>query len=135
MPGPERPGPPSGDPGKEQEPPPYYHASRFQNERPAAKAYTKVQNVVFNAQDKADLSIYRFLLNRVSHVTVIGDPPPQELDEKITRILASGEPTSLPPAVLKTLLARRAQANQLGSWVEGHYQPGQTFYPADDERP
>ena len=79
---------------------------------------------MFNAPD-CDLSTYRFVLQGVSHVTVLGEPPPEELDRRIRKILSAREPTSVPVDVLKLLQERRAQATQEGRWVERHYRPGQ----------
>jgi len=36
-------------------------------------------------------------------------------------VLQEGTPANVPPEVLSTLLKRRAQETQKGSWVEHHY--------------
>jgi hypothetical protein len=123
---------PSDQP-KEQEPTPYYLASRFQNERPAKKAYFQAQKVIYSARNDVGLSAYRFLLNRLSHVAVIGAPPPDAVEKKIKRILASGAITALPDDVLRALMQRRAAATRAGPWVEGHYRPGIQVYPDDND--
>ena len=129
MPSPEQPGTPhEGGRSEQQEhghAPPYYRAARFRNERPAGKAYGKAQALIYKARETIDLSCYRFHLNKVWHVTVLGDPPPEELEKKLTQILATGEPATLPSEVLEQLARRRAEAQQLGPWVEGHYRPGE----------
>ncbi len=108
----------------EHELPPYHKAARFAGERPAGQVYDRVQQLLYRTPD-TDLSAYRLLLNRVSHVAVLGETPPDELDQRITRLLARGELTTLPDAVLAALYARRRNATRLGRWVEGHHRPGE----------
>ena len=120
--------PEGGAPGpepKEQEPVPYYRAAKFERERHAKRAYFKCQETVLRAHSEADLSTYRLLLDQVSHVIVLGEPPPEELDRRLQRILSRGEATTLPADVLHLLQERRTQASQLGPWVERHFRPGQ----------
>jgi hypothetical protein len=112
------------EPHKEQDPAPYYLASKFSGERPAGTAYFQSQELIFNAPD-CELSVYRFQLSRIYHVAVVGDKPEQQLEDKLKDILSKGEPTSLPSIVLQLLLARRQQQIQHGPWVERHYRPGQ----------
>jgi hypothetical protein len=181
-------------PSREQEPLPdespslYIQAARFRDERKAGRAYLRAQEALYRSPE-SDLSAYRFLLNRVSHVTVLGVPPPKKLDSTsailrptgsmavvippdaqvtrdggpttfralvrpttlrksgaslkldrvcpmkkwrkssldrtIRKILAAGEPTTLPAVVITALLERRAERIRLGSWVERHHRPGQ----------
>jgi hypothetical protein len=118
-------------PQPEQEPPPenqppslYLQAARFRSERKAERAYFRAQEALYKAPE-CDLSAYRFLLDRISHVAVLGAPPAEELDRAIRRILAAGEPTALPGEVLTLLLQRRAEQIRLGPWVERHVRPGQ----------
>lgn len=129
MPSPEfRYAPEGGGPGpepKEREPVPYYRAATFERELHAKQAYFRCQETVFQAQDQCDLSTYRLLLNQVSHVVVLGEPPPEALDHQLQRILSAGTPTSLPEDVRQILQERRAQAAQEGPWVERHFRPGQ----------
>jgi hypothetical protein len=116
--------PPEGKP--EQEPAPYYKAARFRNEGPARRAYFQAQEILFDTPD-ADLSAYRFLLEQIWHVAVLGEPPPEDLAEKLQTALARGEPASLPPDILKLLAERREQAAKQAPWVERHYRPGQNL--------
>jgi len=135
MPSPEHPpgGQPDSTPPREYEPSPYYQAARFQNERPAKKAYFQAQRVIYRYKGDVDLSAYRFLLNRLSHVAVIGSEPPEELTKRIKRILSSGQEATLPAEIVQALLQRRAEATEAGAWVEGHYRPGMPVYPPEDE--
>ena len=123
MPQPER--RPGGEPTPERgELPRYHQAARFPGEDPAGVAYFAAQEAIFAHAGDVDLSAYRFQLDRVSHVAVLGDPPPTALHDALRAILSSGEPATIPEDVLRLLQARRAQASQVGPWVEGHYRPG-----------
>jgi hypothetical protein len=67
--------------------------------------------------------VYRFQLDGVWHVAVLGDAPHAELGGKLGELLACGEAVSLPPIVATALLGRRADATRHGPWVERHYRP------------
>src|SRR5690349_5954909 len=113
---------PSGERGEYQpasQTDPYYIASRFGLERPSQRAYARLQETIFGAG--ANLSAYRFILNRAWYVAVLGDPPPDKLDRRLRRVLATGEPCVLPTPILGYLQERRVRAKGLGPWVEGHY--------------
>lgn len=114
----------SGPEPREHEPVPYYRAARFERERRAERAYVRVQEMVLHASNEVDLSTYRLLLNQVSHVVVLGEPPPEGVDRQLGRILSAGAPATLPADVLQILAERRARATKLGPWLEGHYRPG-----------
>jgi hypothetical protein len=116
--------PPEGKP--EQELVPYYHAARFRNERPARDAYFQAQEILFTTPD-SELSAYRFLLERIWHVAVLGEPPDEDLAKKLQTAFARGEPTMLPLDILKVLAQRREQATREAPWVEHHYRPGQNL--------
>ena len=87
-------------------------------------AYVAAEEAISAHAGDVDLSAYRFLLDRISHVLVLGDPPPTALHDELRAILSSGEPAQLPEDLLKLFTARRQQATQAGPWVEGHYRPG-----------
>ena len=108
---------------QEDEPAPYHRTARFAGERPAGTTYAAAQQAIFDGPPN-DLSAYRFQLNQVYHVAVLGEPPPAELDEQLTRILAAGEPAELPAEVLSALSERRRQMAERTPWSEGHYRPG-----------
>jgi hypothetical protein len=112
---------PGGD-SSEQESEVYYQAARFPGERPAGKAYFAAQELLFTNTEN-NLSAYRFLLYRLWHVAVLGDPPHPNLAHQLQEILAAGEPVSLPADIVQVLYERRQQAKRLGPWVEGHRQP------------
>ncbi len=79
------------------------------------------------ARNVFQLSAFRFHLDRIWHVAVLGDRPADDLDRQLRMILTRGEPASLPEAVLAQLQLRRARATTVGPWVEGHYRPGRCF--------
>ncbi len=123
MPHPER--RPHGEPNPERgELPRYHQAARFPGEGPAGVAYVAAQEAVAAHAGDVDLSAYRFQLDRVDHVAVLGDPPPTALHDALRAILSTGEPAAIPEDVLKLLNGRRAEATDAGPWVEGHYRPG-----------
>lgn len=119
MPSPEH---PQAEGRAEPEPHPYCQAARFAGERPAGRAYFQAQEAIFQAE--CDLSAYRLQLNRLWHVAVVGEPPPEDLDEQLRGILAAGEEVSLPSDVLRLLHERGMRARRRGPWSEGHYRPG-----------
>lgn len=114
MPTPER---PARNP--EQARPAYLEVARFGDEQPAARAYQAAQTAI--AETPCDLSTFRLQLDQVWHVAVLGAVPSRKLDRQLRAILATGEPTSLPPEVVRALIARRAHATRLAPWVERHY--------------
>ena len=125
MPSPERgPGGPEQHSRREHEPIPYQRAARFAGEQPAGVAYFQAQEAVYAAVGAVDVSVYRFQLDRIYHVAVLGQPPPPELDATLAGILAAGEPATLPPQVLQQLAERRRQASRQAPWVQRHHRPG-----------
>jgi hypothetical protein len=114
-------------PNPEQEKAPYYKAARFTDEKPSSRAYRRAQDLIYRAS--CELSTYRIQLRTapgtglVWHVAVIGERPGEDLEQKLTTILAIGKPTPLPDEVLKILAERRRQAKRLGPWVERHQWP------------
>lgn len=103
---------------------PYCQAARFASEADAGQVYFKVQGTILREPDN-DLSTYRLQLNLVWHVAVLGVQPPRSLDRRLRKILAAGDPTTLPPDVLELLLQRRARAIDQGPWIEKHQWPGE----------
>src|SRR3712207_2150207 len=111
MPHPER--RPGGGPSPEGEALPRYHqAARFAGEAPAGLAYFPPKAAIYPPAGEIDLSAYRFQPNRVSHVPVLGDPPPVELHDRLRAIFAAGEPAQLPENLLRLFTARRSKATK-----------------------
>jgi len=125
MPMPEQEG---GEPPREQARyPVYWRAACYPDEQSAGEVYFRAQQALFSTQ--FDLSVYRFQLDRVWHVAMLGDPPSAEFDQTVQAILADGEPTMVPAPILTALNERRLRARQLGPWVERHYRPGKPGSP------
>ncbi len=76
--------------------------------------YFAAQDVVFAHPSDIDLSAYRFQLNRVDHIVIVGDPPPPDLHDELRSVLAAGEPAVVSEDVLRLLNARRTAATQVG---------------------
>lgn len=107
------------------DPLPYQRASRFAGERPAGRAYTAAQQVIYEAPD-SDLSVYRLQFNQLWYVAALGLVPPVPVLQAIEHILDRGAPADLPPDVWHALHDRRRQATRLGPWVERHRLPGES---------
>lgn len=106
-------------PRPEQGPAPYQRASRFPGERPAGRAYTQAQQVLYEAPE-SDLSVFRLQLDQLWYVAALGVVPPAPVLQAIEQILDRGEPADLPRGVWDALHERRRQATRLGPWVERH---------------
>src|SRR5919202_1106275 len=117
--------PPDRPATPEPEPSPWYRAARFASEPPSEHAYFHAQETIFS--NECDLSAYRLMLEQIWHVAVLGGAPAEAaLQQQLEGILyAEGTPTQLPDTVLTYLADRREQQSKQGSWVEGHYRPGQ----------
>ena len=95
-------------------------AARFRAERPSRRVYFKAQDIIYRKPD-SELSVYRFQLNQIFHVAILGAPPDQTLEQRLRRLLVAGDAVTLPDDVLTMLVARREHASREGSWVEHHY--------------
>lgn len=102
---------------------PYYRAARFVSERAAGRAYFRTQRLVYNSN--CELSCFRFQLDGIYHVAILGEPPPKKLEQRLQRLLSNGSLVLLPPDILSRLFERRAEAARQGEWIERHFRPGQ----------
>ena len=107
----------------EQEPRDYVHAAYFANEHIAGHAYNQAQDAIDTGPPN-DVSAYRLILEERWHVAVLGEPPPEDLDQQLQAILGQGVPATLPEEILDYLKQRRAEAIKRGPMVEGHYRLG-----------
>jgi hypothetical protein len=118
----------------EYQPAPYYLAATFTTREEAEQPYQRSQKLIYTPTHDLDLSAYRFerqlrdpnqpALARPWYVVVLGERPPEPIDQQLLEILGGGEITSLPLETVVTLSKRRAQESKKGSWVEGHYAEG-----------
>lgn len=109
---------------RNKKPPGYYRAARFPGREEARRFYHPAQRLIHKTD--VDLSTFRLQLDRVWHVAILGPTnPPEEIAKNVEDILSPGEPATLPPDLLKALLARRKQVLSPGTtWFERHYRPG-----------
>src|SRR3712207_3312982 len=110
--------PPPAETGRnpEQEPRDYVHAAYFANEHIAGHAYNQAQVAIYTGPPN-EVSAYRLILQERWHVAVLGEPPPEDLDQKLQAILDQGVPATLPDDILDYLKQRRAEAMKRGQWV------------------
>jgi len=106
---------------------PFYRGARFKDEATARDAYVSAEQRVFEAS--ADISAYRFQLDRVWHVAVVAaEPPSSALQRAVEDAMGGGEQVDLPADVLSALLSRHREViRHRLPWVEGHYRPGERF--------
>lgn len=102
-----------------EDPLPYYQAARFANGKKAGTVYDKLQQLIFI--EDCDLSAYRFKLNNVWHVVVIGQKPTDKIHVEVEAQLTNGTLTTLDKKLLSYLMDRRGKAIELGPWIEVHY--------------
>src|SRR5205823_3365672 len=93
--------------------PEYLQVARFSGEKPAGRAYNQLQEAIFHSSG-CDLSVFRLILDRAWHVTVLGDPPDETLERRIRQVLSRGTAASLPEQILAELQRRRTEATRLG---------------------
>jgi len=99
----------------------YYQAAHFTGLDIAGVTYFRLQQMVFEAKDDVDLSVYRLKLSGMWHVVVLGERPPPELHIRIEAELTNGTLVTLRDDAIRYLQERRARATLLGPWVERHY--------------
>ena len=116
---------PEGSPAPEA-PRPYTLAARYADETSSGPPYTEAQELIYR-HEQLELSVFRLQLRRIEplpdgwFVSVVGEEPPVEYQQRLRRILSGGEEVELPADVVQALRKRRAEASRLGDWVEGHY--------------
>src|SRR5438876_3670291 len=96
---------------------PYYFAATFPNESLSKQAGDAIKEIIKHAEQ---LSYYRFLLEKVWHVVVIGDWPTQDAHQQIVTWLNTGTMTYIPFELLMGLFNRRLEEIQKGDWREHH---------------
>ena len=105
--------PPETPRSKEQEPQPYYLASRFPTKRAAEQPYVSAEATIHEMD--CDLSAYRFMRQwhesntNPWYVLVIGVKPEPAVEERIKTVLSQGELASVPQEAVERLYARRLE--------------------------
>ncbi len=99
--------------------PPYARMARFASTDAARSAYQAIQDFIFR-HEEVEISVYNLVVAQVPHVVVLGEPPDTDTDinDELTRLLADGVATQLPPGLIARLAERRSQ--QDGPWSERH---------------
>ena len=110
----------------EQQATPYHLAAWFTDEQAAGATYSLMQDLIFNAPD-CELSVYRFQMEGVWHVAVVGVSPHEGLGQELAIALAPGTPILLGTETLNFLQYRRETESKPGTWVERHHRPGLRF--------
>lgn len=101
----------------------YYQAARFTGLTIAGVTYFRLQQMVFEAKDDVDLSVYRLALSGVWYVVILGEKPPEDFHIRIEAELTNGVLVTLRDDALAYLQDRRARATQIAPWVERHFPP------------
>ncbi len=91
--------------------------AHFPSPDAARSAYQAIQDFIFR-HEEVELSVYNLVVAQVPHVVVLGEQPGTGINEELTKLLADGVATSLPPGLIAQLAERRSQ--QEGSWTERH---------------
>ena len=86
------------------------------------------------AAEDVDLSAFRFQLNPVDHVVIVGDPPPVDPHEELRSALAAREPTVVAEEAFRLLHGPETAATQAGSWVIGQYRTRIDEKPCSNRR-
>ena len=114
---------------KEHEPLSYYLASTFKTRKDAEQPYQRVQEIVFSPTYDLELSAFHFEkkphdprmppLARPWFVVVLGEKPPEPIEQRLLETLGSGEITALPLETVVTLAQSRHQPPGKASGVKG----------------
>ncbi len=99
---------------QEQQPGGWVLAFRFGSADTARATYEIVRDAVLT--DDADASVFRFTLDGMSHVTLVGETPPplQKIEQAESLMARAGVPATLPGQVLGQLLERRKAFKSTG---------------------
>ena|SRR5438128_1425873 len=109
----------------EQQLPSYHLAARFREDTVSQTVYNQAQQIIQTSD--CDLSAYRFIRpSQVAkeppwYVVVLGDVPPEPLQQRFEEVLKPGERVSLPAEALVPLYQRRLHEIKKGSYVEAHH--------------
>src|SRR5260370_37274789 len=119
---------------KEHQPLPYYLAATFITRDDAEQPYQLAQDIVLSPCYELELSAFRFErkphdpsmppLPRPWYVVVIGEQPPEPIEQQLQQVLSSGERTILSLEAVVTLAKRRSEATKKSKISEGHYAEG-----------
>jgi hypothetical protein len=108
---------------KEELLPAYHQAARYADEAACEVSYDQAQRAIYETQ--CDLATYRLLLmpDNLWHVVVLGDSLPDDLRQRLTDSLATGELVSVPNNLLIALNQHRKAQPTINGWAEQHALP------------
>ncbi len=92
----------------------YTLSVRYPNEHSSSRPYRKAQDLIFQNEQLA-LSVFRLRFEGLENfndgyfVTVLGEKPSEEYQERFRRILSGGEEVELPPEAMESLWQRRQE--------------------------
>jgi hypothetical protein len=98
--------------------PAYHQAARYADEAAAEASYDQTQRALY--ETPCDLATYRLLLtpDNLWHVVVLGDSLPDDLRQRLTESLATGELVSVPNELLIALNQHRKAQPTRDGWAE-----------------
>ncbi|MDP9314451.1 MAG: hypothetical protein M3R24_26835 [Chloroflexota bacterium] len=107
----------------------YSLTARYPDQYSSSRPYTQAQELIYQ-NDHLALSVFRLRFEGLDSfndgyfVTVLGEKPSEEYQERFRRILSGGEEVELPPEAMESLWQRRQETSKVSVWYEGHYKHG-----------
>lgn len=101
---------------EQQKPEPFAIAACFETDPSALSAYGRIITAL-NITPECDLSVYRFELDSINHVLILGKRPEQTLHEKLLdQLLSEGHLSELPSDILDIFNQHRTML--VSSWKD-----------------
>jgi hypothetical protein len=79
----------------------YCRAARFPDQPSSESPYLQLQDLVFESD--SDLSVFRFQLDNIWHIAVLGDHPGEDIDRRLEQLVSLGQATELDSDMLDFL--------------------------------
>jgi hypothetical protein len=100
-----------------------HQAARYADEASSAASYDQTQRALYASP--CDLATYRLVLmpDNLWHVVVLGDVVSDDLHQRLTDSLATGERVSVPNDLLIALNQHRKAQPTINGWAERHALP------------
>jgi hypothetical protein len=105
--------------------PAYHQAARYPDEASSAASYDQTKRAIY--ETPCDLATYRLVLmpDNLWHVVVLGDVLPDELHQRLTDSLTTGELVAVPNDLLIALNQHRKAQPTIDGWAEHRAVPRQ----------
>jgi hypothetical protein len=109
----------------EQYPGYFFEATRFKDEQDSRIGYGLAQEAILRAKG-CNISVFRFILPEDGswHVALVSEAPDISMVPILRQHMALGRRVDVADNVRAALIERRIASQALGTWVEGHYDPG-----------